>query len=86
MSHEEPETDETMADYYNSTMAFDRSDEPDEWQEEWAPTTVTCKFCGKPFLEWKTIDGRWRLFEKDATSPHACPQYRPPESPQETPP
>ena len=34
---------------------------------------ITCKFCQKSNLAWKTVDGKWRLFEKNGTI-HICPK------------
>ncbi len=35
----------------------------------------TCKHCGVPNLQWRNIEGRWRLYRGD--SPHICgPQRR----------
>ncbi|RMH11312.1 MAG: hypothetical protein D6698_16640 [Gammaproteobacteria bacterium] len=55
----------------------------DDWDSE--DTTIesllydeggykTCRRCGKDFLSWWSLDGRWRLVEPDGRE-HCCPDY-----------
>jgi hypothetical protein len=36
--------------------------------------TFECKYCGKKNLQWKEVDGKWRLHDKKL--PHVCEKYK----------
>ena len=50
---------------------------PDEFSEEDVDDflTVSCKYCHKRGLVWRTISGSYRLVDSDTGSHHTCKQY-----------
>lgn len=52
----------------------DPEDWPDDFDASYHEThSPTCKFCGKPALEWVDVGGgRWRLYE--GMKLHVCPK------------
>lgn len=35
-------------------------------------TRYCCKYCEEGPVEWKSVDGKWRLFDMHTNLPHAC--------------
>lgn len=38
------------------------------------PKVIICRYCCKHGLKWKSVEGKWRLFE--GSQPHTCPEYQ----------
>lgn len=41
-------------------------------EDERAPRTTECKFCGKSGLEWTDDNGRWKLIVPHTGELHIC--------------
>lgn len=48
-----------MADYYLEQALMD-----EDFYRDDDPPSVTCRCCGKKGLQWKLVEGKWRLFNK----------------------
>jgi hypothetical protein len=48
-------------------------DDYDDCKYEYIPQPIGCKYCGKVGMEWKQVNGKWRLF--DSGTLHVCKQY-----------
>lgn len=49
-------------------------DDEDEDGYEYIPRVIGCRYCGKIGLQWKKVDGKWRLAESGVL--HTCDAYR----------
>lgn len=49
-------------------------EDDDEDEYEYIPRLISCRYCRKPGLQWRQVDGRWRLTELGVL--HTCDAYR----------
>lgn len=68
-----------MGDMADMCM-WDERDLWDDGDEPLAPALITCRYCQTPGLEWRSVDGKWRLHTR-AGKMHACKVKPLPEPP-----